>query len=391
MRPFTLSQTPRLFFGPGEAGKLPGLIQKFGRSVLLITGAKSFASSPFAARFDAEASATSLNVSRFTISEEPSPEMIDTIVTKTGENPIDVVVAIGGGSVLDAGKAISAMIPLREPIKFYLEGIGSKIHPGRKIPFIAVPTTSGTGSESTKNAVLSEVGEQGFKRSLRHDNFIPDFAVIDPLLITSCPQSVTATSGMDAFTQLLESYVSTGASPVTDALCLEGLTRVRDSLQLAYQQPDNIEARSGMALAAYLSGITLANAGLGLVHGFASSVGGRFPIAHGVICSSLMYACNKLTIQELLSTNSNPEALAKYVRVGQLFARSEIKRDQYCLEYLTDFLRELRDTLNIPTLAEAGVQESLVVQLAEATDNKSNPVKLENDERIEALKMAMRR
>lgn len=391
MRPFTLSQTPRLFFGKGEAGKLTALIQKFGRSVLLVTGAKSFAVSPFATRFDAAASADGLNIFRFTVSEEPTPEMIDTIVANTTEKHIDVVVAIGGGSVLDAGKAISAMIPLREPVKVYLEGVGTKVHPGKKIPFIAVPTTSGTGSESTKNAVLSEVGESGFKRSLRHDNFIPNLAVIDPLLTISCPQSVTATSGMDAFTQLLESYVSTGASPVTDSLCLEGLTRVRDSLQVAYQQPDNIEARSDMALAAYLSGITLANAGLGLVHGFASSVGGRFPIAHGVICSSLMYACNKLTIEKLLSTKSNPEALAKFVRVGKLFARSETEHDQYYLEFLTNFFHELRDAMEIPTLAEAGVQEELLSQIAESTDNKSNPVKLDHHERAEILKLAMRR
>ncbi len=390
MKSFTLSQTPRLFFGAGEAGKLTGLIRKFGRSILLVTGAKSFEASSFATRFYAEAAANSLGVSRYTVSEEPTPEMIDVIVTSAADKRVDVVVAIGGGSVLDAGKAISAMIPLREAVKTYLEGVGSGIHPGTKVPFIAVPTTSGTGSEATKNAVLSEVGEHGFKRSLRHDNFIPNVAVIDPLLITSCPPSVTATSGIDAFTQLLESYVSTGASPITDALCVEGLTRVRDSLQLAYQQPDNIEARSGMALAAYLSGITLANAGLGLVHGYASSVGGRFPIAHGVICSSLMYACNTLTIDKLTKTNSNPEALAKFAHVGKIFARSESKSDQYYHDFLVNFLGELREALKIPALADVGVPEGLLEQIAEVTDNKLNPVRLDSEERTEILKMAMR-
>src|SRR5690606_14819010 len=154
-----------------------------------------------------------------------------------------------------------------------------------------------------------------------------------------------------------------------------------DALQLAYQQPDNIEARSGMALAAYLSGITLANAGLGLVHGFASSVGGRFPIAHGANCSSLMYACNKLTIDKLTTTNGNPVALAKFARVGRIFARSEAKSDQYYCDFLITCLGELREALKIPRLADFGVSEDVVGPIAEATDNKLNPVVLDSDER----------
>ncbi len=390
MKPFAFSRTPRLYFGPGEAGRLAGIIRGFGQSILLITGARSFSASAFAERFYADAATHSLNVNQYTITEEPTPGMIDVIVSGSKGRRYDVVVAIGGGSVLDAGKAVSAMIPLGEAVKPYLEGVGSKPHPGTKIPFIAVPTTSGTGSEATKNAVLSEVGEHGFKRSLRHENFIPEIAVVDPVLVTSCPPSVTATSGMDAFTQLLESYVSTGASAISDALCLTGLAKVRDSLSVAFKYPDNIEARSGMALAAYLSGLTLANAGLGLVHGFASSIGGRFPIAHGVICSSLMYACNKVTIEKLTDTESNPEALAKFTRVGQLFSRSTGKDDQYYLESLLDTLGEMRKAMMIPTLAEAGVTEDMLPQISEVTENKSNPVKVNHDERIGILRMAMK-
>src|SRR5690606_22395692 len=204
---------------------------------------------------------------QYSVATEPTPSIVDAAVNEFGDFSPEVVVAIGGGSVLDAGKAISAMLPLKAGVREYLEGVGSRTHPGDKVPFIAVPTTSGTGSEATKNAVLSEVGERGFKRSLRHDRFVSDVAIVDPVLAVTCPKTVTATSGMDAFTQLLESYLSTAANPITDALALEGLRHVSRSLPLAVHDPGNLSARCGMALASYLSGITLANAGLGLVHG----------------------------------------------------------------------------------------------------------------------------
>ena len=202
---------------------------------------------------------------------------------------------------MDAGKAIAAMLPLHEPVKNYLEGVGTRSHPGVKLPFIAVPTTAGTGSEAAKNAVLSETGEKGYKRSLRHNNFVPNVAVIDPILTLSCPPATTAASGMDAFTQLLESYLSTAGNPITDALAYEGLRQVSGNLLHAFRSGDDLNARIGMALAAFLSGLTLTNAGLGLVHGFAASIGGYFPIAHGVICSSMMPAVNRVTVRRLRS------------------------------------------------------------------------------------------
>ena len=166
---------------------------------------------------------------------EPTPGIVDEAVKKTVSFDPDVVVAIGGGSVMDAGKAISAMLPLVEPVKNYLEGVGTKpAHPGVKVPFIAIPTTAGTGSEAAKNAVLSETGENGYKRSLRHNNFVPNVAIIDPALSITCPPATTAASGMDAFTQLLESYLSTAGNAVTDALAYEGLQQVSRSLRQAY-------------------------------------------------------------------------------------------------------------------------------------------------------------
>ena len=234
---------------------------------------------------------------------------------------------MAGGSVMDAGKAVSAMIPVEGSITQYLEGVGDREHPGTKIPFIAMPTTSGTGSEMTKNAVISEVGEHGFKKSLRHTNFIPEMAIIDPEMMLSCPAGLTAASGMDAFTQLLESYVSRQANPMTDALALQGLKQIKNYLLRAYLEGDNnIEARSGMALAAMFSGITLAHAGLGLVHGFASPLGAYFDIPHGVVCGTLMAPVFAYTIENLIDQPDHP-AIHKLVIVSKVFADFKYKTD----------------------------------------------------------------
>jgi len=297
---FSLARTPHLHFGIGKISALPLAIKSFGPKVLLVTGARSFLASPYSAKIFDELHTNGFAIERYVVDREPTPVLIDSAVKKYTVFAPDAVVAIGGGSVLDAGKAISAMLPLGEPVKDYLEGVGSKpTHPGLKVPFIAIPTTSGTGSEATKNAVISEIGVQGYKKSLRHNNFVPDVAILDPSLTFNCPPSVTAASGMDAFTQLLESYLSTASNPITDALAVEGLSLISSSLIKAYQDGSNANARAGMSLASYLSGITLANAGLGLVHGFASSIGGLFSIPHGVICSSLMPAANKITVRKL--------------------------------------------------------------------------------------------
>ena len=238
-----------------------------------------------------------------------------------------MVVSIGGGSVIDAGKALSAMLPLDEPVKEYLEGVGTRKHPGTKIPFIAVPTTAGTGSETTGNSVLSETGPEGYKRSLRHENFIPDIALVDPELTLSCTSLQTAISGMDAFTQLLESFLSTRCNNLTDALALEGILHVRNSLKTAVSAGDDPEARAGMSYASMLSGIAITNAGLGLVHGFASSIGGRKDIPHGVICGTLMGIVNRAIIERLLKEGKDPAALEKYIRLGKLLSGTDERSD----------------------------------------------------------------
>lgn len=387
--PFSFAANPQLHFGAGKISILPSVIKTFGSNVLLVTGANSFDLSPAASGLLSKLESNKITFERVIIPSEPTPGMIDLAVKNYfDEARFDVVVAIGGGSVVDAGKAIAAMLPLHEPVKNYLEGVGTKLHPGTKIPFIAVPTTSGTGSEATKNAVLAEVGVYGYKKSLRHNNFVPDVAIVDPVLTVSCSAATTAASGMDAFTQLLESCLSTSSNPLTDALAYEGLRHISSSLPDAFRDGANLVARTDMALAAYLSGVTLANAGLGLVHGFASTIGGNFPIAHGVICSSLMWAVNRVTLSKLRSEASRNIALIKYASAGKIFTKAESKSDDYYADVLLETIESYTSEMKIPRLQECGIKYADLDVIARNSDNKNNPVALNDEEKREVLEIA---
>ena len=389
MDAFSFATTPHLHFGTGKISVLPFAVKTFGSKMLLVTGARSFPSSAYSLNLLEQLHTKGISVEHYTVDKEPTPMLVDTAVKKFFSYAPDVVVAIGGGSVLAGGKAISAMLPLNEPVKDYLEGVGKRPgHPGVKFPFIGVPTTSGTGSEATKNAVLSQIGKRGYKKSLRHNNFVPNVAIVDPALTVSCPPDITAASGMDAFTQLLESYLSTASNPMTDALAYEGLKRVSFSLMKAYHEGSDLEARTNMALASYLSGITLANAGLGLVHGFASSIGGYFQIPHGVICSSLTTATNKVTVRKLRLKKNNEAALRKYAIIGKMFSTSEDKSGDYYTDLLLSVMETWTKEMNIPGLAQGGVTPEDLERIVNVTDNKNNPVALERDEMIEVLEMA---
>lgn len=386
---FNIAVLPSLHFGAGKISSLSVVAKNFGSRMLLITGVKSFTASAHISTMLEKLQDQATLFGHATIGQEPTPFMIDEVVKKYAHSDVQVVIAIGGGSVLDAGKAISAMLPLNEPVKHYLEGVGTKSHPGKKIPFVAIPTTAGTGSEATKNAVLSETGIHGFKKSLRHNNFVPDVAIIDPELMISCPRSVTAASGMDAFTQLLESYLSTAANPFTDALALEGLKRISASLMKVYEDGSNLEARTDVALAAYLSGITLANAGLGLIHGFASAIGGYFDIPHGVICSSLMPEANKISVRQLRAGNGNEIALGKYAAVGKLFSGLESKTGEYYTDFLLNQMSTWKEAMRIPGLKNGGVVSSDFTRIINESDNKNNPVRIDATGMAEVLEKSL--
>jgi len=385
VEPFVFSRIPEIHFGAGRFADLPGIIAKKGKNVLVVTGSVSFRKSAQWSDLTKALNEKGVKFWDARVKNEPSPDLVDDVCLQFREKKIDLVVGIGGGSVLDGAKAVSAMLPLNNSVMEYLEGVGTKQHPGYKVPYIAVPTTSGTGSEATKNAVLSRVGETGFKKSLRHDNFTPDIALIDPVLTFSCPPELTAACGMDAFTQLLEAYVSDNASPFTDSLAFEALRCLKNSLLTAYHKPDNVEARSGMAYASLISGICLANAGLGIVHGFASTIGGYFDIPHGVVCGTLMGASTRINIEKLIQTNPEHIALKKYARVGRLFTPHKDRDDIYYARNLAQTIEKWISDLNIPRLGEFGMKEQDFDRIISGTGNKNNPAKLGKEEMRQIL------
>ena len=369
--PFVFAKLPKILFGAGKLTELEKVIGQFGLNILFMTGGRSFVNSKHYAEYIAPI-LKSHSVYLESIPGEPSPNQIDAITETYFSKQIDGVVAIGGGSVMDAGKAVSAMLAVNGKIKDYLEGVGHLETDGKKVPFIAIPTTSGTGSETTKNAVISQIGKDGFKKSLRHDNYVPDIAIVDPELIISCPPDVTAASGMDAFTQLLEAFLSPSCDEMTSSLISSGLHAIKRSLVNAYQDGKNLEARTDMAYAAMISGIALANAGLGTIHGFASPIGAYFDIPHGVVCGTLMAANNKYTLAGLRSTN-NQQAIEKYQTVSDIFIGADVPVDKK-VDLFIEQLYTMTKQLQIPKLGEFGIKHDDFEKIIAASGNKNNPV-----------------
>lgn len=380
VKAFQIARLPVLHFGPGQIARLPMILSSYGSRILIITGNSSFIDSPAAAGILGQLKKEGFTLFAEKIAGEPTPEMVDAICGQYKGKEIAAVTGIGGGSTLDAGKAVSAMLTQNQSVMDFLEGIGNQSHNGHKIPFIAIPTTAGTGSEATKNAVLSRTGTRGFKRSLRHENFVPDHAIVDPQLSLSCPPEITAATGMDAFTQLLESYTSTQANAFTDALAFQGLLGIKLSLQQAFRHGNDLEARTNMAFSAYASGITLANAGLGAVHGIASSVGALVDIPHGVICGTIMAHVNQLNVDHLLHSGMENQAYSRYLNIARLFIDDAILNEQELLKALVGYLHELSHELGLTGLGRYGIGRTSTEEILNNTSLKNNPVQLSRED-----------
>ncbi|MFX1444437.1 MAG: iron-containing alcohol dehydrogenase [Promethearchaeota archaeon] len=386
---FNFASIPHIIFGAGKLKGLYDLIPNFGNNILFVIGGNSLRRSGKWNEISSAMENRSINYSFVSVDSEPSPTLIDEIVANFRKQKIDLIIGIGGGSVTDAGKAISAMLTKDDSIKNYLERVGTKLHDGAKIPYIAIPTTSGTGSEATKNAVISDTGPEGFKKSLRHDNLIPNIALIDPELMISCPPSITAACGMDAFTQLLEAYVSTKASPMTDALAYSGIKQMQNNMILACSSgATDINVRAAMAFGSLMSGITLANAGLGIVHGLASPIGGFFDIPHGVVCGTLLAEATKINIKRLKEQGSaGKAALKKHANIGALLSGEapNLKGniDKSC-SVLIDILEKWTVELKIDRLGKYGIASEDIEKIIKNTRLRNNPVNL-NDNDIKTI------
>ncbi len=374
-----------LIFGAGRISTLPNLIPADG-PVLIITG-NHFPGTQVWKELEAALKNQKIEYSRETVSGEPSPETVDSLVEEARIRGTTSVIAIGGGSVLDAGKAVAAMLRHEGSVFEYLEGVGSREPEGKTLPMIAVPTTAGTGSEATKNAVISRRGKDGFKKSLRHNAFIPPVTLIDPELAIGCPEDVSRSCGMDAFCQILESYVSTGATAFTDILARDGLIRFGKGSRLftekCYGGPDEVDYRSELAMAAYYSGLTLANAGLGTVHGLAGPIGAFSEVPHGVACGLLVGPVFRI-IAEKLEDAGNSEILNRLAFAGAVLHRgADAVPERGDVERLLDRFDEWAG--NLPRLSDYGMKEAEIESVIAASSNKNSPVSLNEAERRKAV------
>lgn len=355
-------------FGTGESRKALEVCARFGRRPFLVTGGRSFESLPIA---DALKS-----LPRHAVSGEPEVATVDEGVRRCREAGADVVLAVGGGSVLDTAKAIAGVVVHEGSVRDFLEQVGDRKIERPPLPFIAVPTTAGSGSEATKNAVI-RVPDLQVKRSIRHDLLMPRVAIVDPELAAGAPRAVAASAGLDALTHLIEGYVSTGAQAMTDALAVPGLRLAGRGLRaLAEGRPD-VES---MALASLWGGMVLANAGLGAVHGLVAPLGGRCAIAHGTGCAALLVETTRGNLAALRSRAPSSRALARYDEVARLLefpGGDELLRG----------LDELRRRLEVKSLSHYGLTAADIVPIVKASRGgsmRSNPVEL-SDAELEAV------
>ena len=386
---FNLARLPRIIFGRGVRHQLPDLASPYGKRLLLVTGAHHLQSSPHWEEMHSGLRSAGLTWETLCVSGEPSPQFVDETVRNYRNETFDAVIGIGGGSALDAAKAIAGLLKPGNSVMDHLEGVGPELpYRGPATPFIAVPTTAGTGSEATKNAVLSVHGPEGFKKSFRDERLVAEIALVDPDFLCTCPSQVIAANGMDAFTQLLESYVSSKANRFTDALAWSGMKAVRNSLLEWYQNGSEAhDAQAGMAYAALLSGITLAQVGLGSVHGLASPLGAFFPIPHGIVCGTLVAEATAMNIKALKEREKTKTTLLKYAQVGRMLAHDSHLSDEAALSYLIEILGKWTNEMQLPLLSNYGVARvdiPRIVANSRGSSMKTNPIEL-TDEEIEKI------
>lgn len=384
MSAFEFATATRIIFGCGTARRLPELCRESGQRVLIVTGANPQRAEPVLKSL----TSAGMTCETFSIPAEPSVDDARRGAAFAREMRAQVVIGFGGGSAVDAGKAIAALSRQPQDVMHYLEVVG-KGQPldETPLPFIAMPTTAGTGAEVTRNAVLASP-EHGVKASLRHASMLPRIALVDPELARNCPPAVTAASGMDALTQCLEAFVSCRAQPMTDALCREGIRRAIRSLEKAVLNGNDLEAREDMALAAMFSGMALANAGLGAVHGFAAPIGGQFHAPHGAVCAALL-APVWLANWTLVNASEDVSMKERFADAGLLLTQNQETRGDRIATFLSDLTRRLE----IPRLSSFGITESdlpdIAAKAAQASSMKGNPVILSQEVLIGILEAAL--
>jgi alcohol dehydrogenase class IV len=382
---FEFATAGRIIFGEGTLAEVGTLAAGLGHHALVVTGQSPERAASLLARLDDAGVAHET----FTVAHEPTVQLALDGVRRARESGCDLVIGFGGGSALDTAKAVAALLTNPGDPYDYLEVIGRGAALTRPAaPTIAIPTTAGTGTEVTRNAVLASP-EHRVKVSLRSPLMLPAIALIDPELTYSLPPHVTAYTGLDALTQVIEPFVSSAANPLTDAICREGMRRVGRSLRRAYRQGDDAEARADMAFAALCGGLALANARLGAVHGFAGPFGGMFDAPHGAVCAALLPHVMAANVAALRERAPHHPALSRYDEVAQLLTGDS----RATAEQGVAWVRELVAELGVPGLATYGLDETAFAALIPAAQRsssmKGNPVALTDDELRAILQRAL--
>ena len=373
---FEFATAARILFGEGVAREVAPAAAAMGRRALLVTGATP----ERAAALRALVEAAGVGCVPLAVAGEPTVELVRTGTEGARAEGCDLVVAMGGGSAIDAGKALAAMLANPGDPLDYLEVIGAGrplTHPS--LPFIAIPTSAGTGSEVTRNAVLASQ-EHRVKASLRGAGMLPRLAIVDPELTLDLPRSVTASTGLDALTQCIEPYVSMRANPMTDVVCVEGIRRGAAALPRVWDNGADREARREMAWVSLLGGMALANAALGAVHGFAAPIGGMFAAPHGAVCAALLPHVMAVNVQALRARAPAGEALRRYEEVARLLTGQPHAAAEDGVGWVAALCRKLEvPPLRAYGIAEAGIPD-LVAKAALASSMKGNPIALTPEE-----------
>lgn len=370
---FEFATAGKIIFGNGSLAQAAPAAAGFGRRALVVSGRNTERVRPLLNALAAE----KVGAEIFPVGSEPAVADVVQAVELARRTGCDLVIGFGGGSVLDLAKAASALMTNPGDVFDYLEVIGK----GRPLtvkpaPCIAIPTTAGTGSEVTKNAVISSP-EHRVKVSIRHPLMIPDVAIVDPECTLSAPPAVTAATGLDALTQLLEAFISRKANPMTDGFCREGLPRALRSLRRVFENGADLKAREEMALASLFGGLALANAGLGAVHGFSSPIGGMFPAPHGMVCAALLPQVMKANLTALRERDPESVSIARFGEFARMTGGMDAEDG---IRWIAGLCRDLQ----APPLAAFGVTGAdfpvLVEKTQRAASMKTNPVELNAEE-----------
>ena len=385
MTHFEFATASRIIFGAGRLRDIGPIAGEFGKRALVVTGKSVDRARPLCALLDA----SGVSTVTFSVSGEPTTGVVVSGAQLAKAEQCDLAISFGGGSAMDAGKAIAALMTNDGDVFEFLEVIGrGKPLTRAPVPLIAIPTTAGTGAEVTRNAVLSST-KHLVKVSLRSPLMLPKVALVDPRLTCDLPPAITASTGLDALTQLIEPFVSSRANPVTDAICRAGITRTARSLGQAFEHGNDSIARDDMSLASLFGGLALANAGLGAVHGFAGPIGGMFPAPHGAVCAALLPGVMEMNVRALQERSPESESLVRYDEIARLLTNNQNATSADGIVWV----RELRRDLRIPPLCTYGITASDFPALAEKSANassmKGNPIALTDAELKEILQRAL--